>query len=126
MDAERGLVPKTVGETKYLEKSPFVQGFIAGVKGALLGGAGGAAVQVFRGKSPLLGALIGGLGAGIASGLSKGVSQDVENISTEEAMRYHMERMKSREPFIFMPPPPTLAQVFSRYHQRAHGIPDAD
>lgn len=117
-EQNRGFVPTSVGETVHLEKSPFIQGFLAGIKGALVGAPTGAVVQALRGRSPLLGAIIGGLGAGILSGAAKASVQKIENVSTEEAMRYHIEQMKSREPFVFMPPPPTLARVFTRMRER--------
>lgn len=124
---ERGLVPGVVGETIGIEKSPFVRGFIAGVKGLLLGAPTGAAVQAMRGKDPLLGAIIGGLSAGLVSGVSRGLAQKVENVDVEENMRYHALQMKAREPLIFMPPPSVMSNLFSRMHKREHeGLPHAN
>jgi hypothetical protein len=119
-DYNRGLVSSSIGETKYLEKSPFIQGFLAGLKGALIGAPTGAAVQVLRGKSPLLGAVIGGLGAGLVSGLARASAQKLENISSEESLRYHVEQMKAREPFVFMPPPASFGRLFTRMHSGEH------
>jgi len=127
MDEQRGLVPGLMGEAVAFEKSPFIQGFLAGVKGALLGAPAGAAVQLARGKSPLLGAIIGGLGTGLISGVAKTLAQKVENVDVEEAMRYHAMQLKAREPMIFMPPPATFGRIFSRMHQREHaGFTHAD
>jgi len=120
-DYDRGIVPSSIGETKYLEKSPFIQGFLAGLKGALIGAPTGAAIQAMRGKNPLLGAVIGGLGAGFASGLAKATAQKLENVSEEEALRYHVEQMKAREPFVFMPPPASFGRLFTRMHSGEHG-----
>ena len=119
---ERGLVAESFGETKHLEKSPFVQGFLAAVKGALLAAPAGAAVAALKGKNPILGALIGGLGVGALSGIAKATTQKVDNISAEEAMRYHIAQMKSREPMIFMPPPSVFGKIFTHYHGREHGM----
>jgi hypothetical protein len=117
----RGYLPEAVGATKYMEKSPFVQGFLAGLKGMLLGAPAGAAVQAIRGGSPLTGAIIGGLGAGLLSGIGKSLEQKMENINVEEGMRYHIEQLKSREPLVFMPPPSIFGPVFRRFHAREHG-----
>ena len=121
MPENRGLLPEAVGETFHLEKSPFVQGFLTGLKGALFGAPVGALVQHVRGQNPLLGALIGGLGAGLAAGATKYVSQDLENVSQEEALRYYAQRLKAREPMLFMPPPPRFGQIFRRFHNQEHG-----
>jgi hypothetical protein len=127
MDENRGVLPEFVGAGITLEKSPFVRGFLAGIKGALIGAPTGAAVQLMRGKNPVLGAILGGLGAGVLSGVSRGLAQKAENIDVEEAMRYHALQMKSREPFLFMPPPSAFGSVFRRMHVREHeGFPHAD
>jgi len=127
MDAERGVVPTLVGDTIGIEKSPFVQGFLAGVRGLLIGAPAGAAVQAIRGKNPIMGAIIGGLGAGLLGGITKGLAQKVDNVDVEENLRYHALRMKAREPLLFMPPPSVFSNVFSRMHMREHaGYPHAD
>lgn len=116
----RGYIPELEGSAKYVENSPFIQGFLAGLKGLLLGAPAGAAVQAFRGGSPILGAAVGGIGAGLAMGLSKGTDQKLHNINVEEGMRYHLEQIKNREPLVFLPPPATLAQLFRRFHRSEH------
>ena len=65
---ERSYIPETIGATKYVENSPFVRGFMAGIKGLILGAPAGAAVSVLRGGSPAVGAIVGGLGAGLLTG----------------------------------------------------------
>lgn len=117
----RGPVVQSIAETEYWSKSPFVQGFLAGVKGALVGAPAGALMQYARGKNPLVGALIGGLSAGAALGGMKALTQDVENVADEERLRYHALRLKGREPLLFMPPPHYLGHIFTKMHAKEHG-----
>ena len=117
MSDDRGLVPSSLGETTHWEKSPFIQGFIAGFKGALMGAPAGAAVQAIRGKDPIIGALIGGLGVGVLSGVARASAKKLESVSAEEAMRYHILQMKGREPFVFMPPSSLLQKALLRMRE---------
>lgn len=120
---ERSPVTQGIEETVHWQKSPFIQGFLTGVKGALLGAGAGSAVQAVRGKSIGAGALIGGLGTGVLAGIAKAIGQDLENVNREAAIRYHAHRIMDREPLFFMPPPTYMGRIFSRFHEAAHGIP---
>jgi hypothetical protein len=120
MDITPTPIASAIRETKYLESSPFIQGFLAGVKGALLGAPMGGFVQALRGKDPIIGAIVGGLGAGLVSGGVKALSQSVNNSEFEENLRYHVGNMKDREPFTFLPPPQHMQGLFSRFHNLAH------
>ena len=120
MNEERGLIPESVGEAVHLNRSPFVQGFMAGLRGLLVGAPAGAITQIVQGKNPLVGAVVGGVGAGLAAGFTKGLTQKMENVDIEENMRYHALQMKAREPLIFMPPPSVFARVFNQAHRREH------
>ena len=111
MNEERGVVPEALGETSAWTKSPFIQGFLAGMKGFMVGAPTGALVQALRGKSPLVGGIVGGLGAGLVTGIAKATHQKLENVSAEEDFRYHINQIKGREPFVFMPPPPLLRRA---------------
>lgn len=107
-------------ETLHWEKSPFIQGFIAGVKGALIGAGAGSLVNLARGANPAAGALVGGVGVGLLSGLSKSVAQDVDNTNQEAALRYHLMRLRDREPMFYMPPPRIFGPLFHKLHRDAH------
>lgn len=120
MDLTPAPVTTTIRETKILESSPFVRGFLAGMKGAILGAPMGGFVQALRGKDPIMGAIVGGLGAALAAGGAKALTQSVENTEFEENMRYHVENMKDREPFLFMPPAQQMGGLFTRFHNLAH------
>lgn len=96
------------------EKSPFIQGLIAGTKGALLGGLAGGAVNAMRSKSPLLGALVGGLGVGTLVGVTRATAQEIDNSNREAALRYHLKRLSDREPTIFLPPPQTFGPLLRK------------
>ena len=103
-----------------LDKSPFVQGLLAGAKGALVGGPLGAAIQYARGKSVGFGALAGALGAGAVTALARATRQDVSNQVEEGRLRYFVGRMKAREPLVFMPPAHHFGPLFTRFHDAAH------
>lgn len=118
----RGLVTQAYDDTHYWEASPFIQGFFSAVKGALVGGAAGAAVGAISGKSPVAGMLLGAAGGGLLSGAAKSVSQDLSNTSTESTMRYHNLRLKGREPLLFFPPEHLFGRLFHKYHNEAHRV----
>lgn len=118
----RGVYTRTADETLHMERSPFVQGFLAGLKGALIGAVGGGVVNAVRGANPLLGAAVGGAGVGLLAGVTKGISQDIDNTNEEAALRYHLERIREREPMIYMPPPRVFGPLFHRLHLRSHGV----
>lgn len=110
-----------IEEGEAWQRSPFVQGLLAGAKGALIGGPTAAVIQLARGKSPILGAVLGAAATGLAAGLGKAVQQDIENQEQEAILRYHSERIKSREPMFFLPPPQRFGTLFSRLHAKEHG-----
>ena len=110
----RSLIGTGLDESAYIARSPVAEGFIAGLKAALMAAPIGAGVQAMRGKNPLVGALIGAAGAGLAVGLSKGSTKKLENLNTEADLRYHAEKIKEREPMFFMPPRQQLGRYFSR------------
>lgn len=109
-------------EAHKFDRSPFVQSFLAGTKGALLGGPLAAGIQALRGKSATTGAVVGALGAGLAAGLAKAVERKMENLNQEAVLRYHAEQILSREPYFFMPPPVRFGQLFTGFHNQAHGL----
>jgi hypothetical protein len=117
------VAPQYYDSVVQVQRSPFIQGFIAGLKGALLGAGGGSLVNALRGADPLKGALIGGLGTGIVAGLSKGVSQHMDNLNEESIQKYYAMRIKEREPAVYLPPPASFSQIFNRYHEMAHNKP---
>ncbi len=120
---ERNLYDKAVYDITLAEKSPFIQGLISGTKGLLIGGLAGGAVNAFRAKSPLTGALIGGLGTGVLMGLARAASQETENANRDAALRYHLMRISDKEPTIFLPPPQTFGPLLHRLlkQERAAG-----
>lgn len=109
---------RVIEETAAWTKSPFVRGLIAGTKGLLLGAPAGALVQAMRGKNAIVGAAVGGVGAGLFAAAAKAMEQDLLNQEHEGVLRYHAERLKSREPLFFMPPPHQLGQYFAKYRDR--------
>lgn len=117
---QRNLYTVGADETLHWEKSPFIQGFLAGVKGAIAGAGAGSLVNAVRGANPITGALIGGAGVGLLSGVAKALSQDVDNTNQEAALRYHLLRLGQREPMIYMPPPRVFGPLFNRLHHAAH------
>ena len=110
----RSLVGTGIDEATYLQKSPAAEGFMAGLKAALMAAPIGAGVQALRGKDPLIGAIIGAAGAGLVAGLARSSSRKLENLDTEAALRYHAQNIKEREPMFFMPPRQQLGRYFSR------------
>lgn len=118
---DKSLLTSTIEEGEAWQRSPFVQGLLAGAKGVLIGGPTAAAIQLARGKSPIMGALVGAAATGLVAGLGKAVQQDVENQEQEAILRYHAERIKSREPLFFLPPPQRFGALFSRLHSKEHG-----
>ena len=120
MNEDRGLIPETLGDKSTFEKSPFIQGFLAGIRGVIVGAPVGAIAQAARGRNPLVGAIVGGLGAGVATGLARGVAQKLENIESEENFRYHLNQIKSREPFVFMPPPELFRRALRSREEAPH------
>ena len=110
----RSLIGETIDVAAQAEKSPLVEGFVAGLKAALLGAPIGAGVQALRDKSPMTGAVIGAVIPGLLAGLARAGEQKIENLGTEAALRYHAENIKEREPYFFMPPRHELGRYFSR------------
>lgn len=110
----RSLVGTGIDEAVHLEKSPIAEGFVSGLKAALMGAPVGAMIQAARGKDPVAGALLGALIPGLIAGLAKGTTKKLENLNTEAALRYHAENIKNREPMFFMPPRQQLGRYFSR------------
>lgn len=121
----RGPITKGIQETEAFERSPFIQGLISGGKGALMAAPIAAAIQAIRGKDPIVGGIIAALATGAVIGTAKYVGKDVTNQEQEGMLRYHIERMKQREPLLFLPPPPRFGALFSRLHDAAHGVPRA-
>ncbi len=111
---QRSLIGTGIDEAKHFEKSPVTEGFIAGLKAALLGAPVGASIQMMRGKNPVAGAVLGALVPGILAGLAASSEKKLENLSTEAAIRYHAQNIKEREPMFFMPPRQMLGRYFSR------------
>ena len=120
MNDNRGLLDDGLSGIQTWQKSPFIQGLLSGVKGAIFGAGAGSAVNALRGKSVGAGALVGGIGAGLISGLIRAASQEIENTNQEAAMQYHLNRIGDREPMFFMPPPRVIGPLLHRLHQRAH------
>lgn len=120
---DRPYLSSSLEDTEHFQKSPAIQGFIAGLKGAMLGAAGGGAVGALRGSGAAKGALIGGLGVGLLSALTRAAAQKVENINEESALRYHVLRLADREPLIYMPPPKVFGQLFHKLHAQEHQGP---
>ena len=112
--AEKSLSVKATEEGIVFERSPFIRGLLSGAKGALLGAAAGAAVQAVRGKSLIPGAVLGAIGTAIMAGAARSATQDLENQETEAKLRYHAERIKTREPYFFMPKRDTLLPLIRR------------
>jgi hypothetical protein len=110
----RSFLSTGMDEAAHFEKSPVAEGFVAGLKAALLGAPVGAAVQALRGKDALTGALLGAVIPGLLAGLAKGGTRKLENLSTEADLRYHAQNIKDREPMFFMPPRQQLGRYFSR------------
>ena len=119
-----GLISEGLSAAQTYQKSPFIQGFLAAIKGSLLGAGAGTLVNAVRGKNPVSGAIIGGLGAGIISGLARAASQEVDNRNEEAALRYHLLRIGDREPTIYMPPPKVMGPLFRKLHMMAHRSDD--
>jgi hypothetical protein len=109
-------------EAQTFERSPTTQAILAGIKGALLGGPIAAGIQALRGKSATTGAILGVLGGGVAAALAKGVERKLENLNNEAVLRYHAEQILNREPYFFMPSPQNMRQVFTGFHDQAHGL----
>lgn len=111
---------RLINSDEAFNKSPFIQGLLAGLKGALVAGPAAAGVQALRGKNPILGGALGAIAAGVLAGAGKAMVQDIKNQTTEATLRYHAERLKEREPFIFMPPDHEFGPLFSQLHTREH------
>lgn len=98
-----------------LRKSPAVEGFIAGFKAALVGGPVAATYALLSGgKRPLLAGGLGALGAGAVVGGLAAVKQEVDNRVREAELRYHMNNMRDRDPYGFLPPRPLLGRAISQ------------
>ena len=116
-------ITKGIQETEAFERSPFIQGLISGSKSAHMAAPIADANQAMRGKDPIMGGLLAALATGAIVGTAKYVGKDVTNQEQEGMLRYHIERMKQREPLLFLPPPPRFGALFSRFHDAAHGVP---
>jgi hypothetical protein len=116
----RGFVARGLEENAIFQRSPFIQGLVSGTKGALLAGPLAAAVQAVRGKDPILGGIAAALVAGLAVGGAKALTQDIQNKEQEAELRYYTQRMKEREPLVFLPPPADFIRLFSKLHGQEH------
>lgn len=95
-----------------LRKSPAVEGFISGFKAALVGGPVAATYALLSGgKRPLLAGGLGALGAGAVVGGLAAAKQEIDNRVREAELRYHLNNMKDREPYGFLPPQPLLRRA---------------
>lgn len=117
---DRSLVAKGLYDAAAWQKSPFIQGFLAGLKGFIVGAGAGSLTNSMRGKNPVTGALIGGAGVGLLSALAKSTAQEIENSNQDQAMRYHLRRIAEEEPTFFMPPPKVFGPLFERFHAESH------
>lgn len=111
---QRSLVGESIDTAAQFERSPTMEGFITGLKAALMGMPIGAGIQAVRGKNVAVGALLGAAIPGIIAGITSAGKQKVENLGTEAALRYHAQQIKEREPMFFMPPRQYLGRYFSR------------
>jgi hypothetical protein len=118
----KSLATKQLEAIAEWERSPFIRGLLTGAKGAIVGGAAGAAAQAIRGKSMLPGAILGALGTGLLAGAAKAAAQDISNQESEAALRYHAERIKTREPYFFLPKKKELIPLFRRSQTEAHRV----
>lgn len=100
-----GPVTKGLEEAAVVIKSPLVEAVYGAAKGGVVGGAVGALIGQLSGGSPGKGALLTGLLAAAAFGAGKAAVQDIENKEHEAGLRVHLENLKKREPFFYMPPP---------------------
>lgn len=114
IEEHRGPLIRGIEEARHWEKSPLIQGLYAGAKGALVGAPLVGFIQALRGKSPMLGAITGAIGLGALTGVAKAVAQDVENVTEEAGMRYHMDRLRGREPAFFSPPPNIMERALEK------------
>lgn len=111
---KRSLVGSGIDTATNIEKSPLAEGFVAGLKAALIGAPIGAAVQGMRGKDALHGALVAALVPGLLAAIARGSKKKLENLNAEAAIRYHAGNIRDREPLFFMPPKQYLGQYFTR------------
>jgi len=111
---DRSLIGEAIEKTVQVERSPMVEGFVAGLKAALMGVPIGAGIQALRGKDPVTGAIVGGVVPGLLAGLTRASEQKLKNLNTEAIIRYHTQNIKEREPMFFMPPRQFLGRYFSR------------
>lgn len=101
----KGPVLKGLEDAAVVVKSPVAEGIAGAAKGALLGAGLGAVAGAASGGSATKGALITALLAAAAFGAGRAVAQDIENKERESELRVHLENLKEREPFFYMPPP---------------------
>lgn len=109
--SRRGPITRTLEETQEIVKSPFLEGLSGVARGGVIGAPLGAIVGHLSGGSALKGGFAGGLLAAAAFGAANYLTKDIQNTETEAEMRVHLENLKDREPFFFMPPRPLFARA---------------
>ena len=94
-----------------LRRSPIAEGLLGALKGAMIGMPSGYAIGKLSGGSGQSGAFIGGLLAAAAFGAGHAIGQDIQNKEQESGLRVHLENLKEREPFFYMPPKPLFNRL---------------
>ena len=107
----KGPALTALEELHQVEKSPTQSALIGAIKGAIIGAPAGAVVSHLSGGSASAGGFIGGLLAAAAFGAANAITKDVENKEQESALRVHLENLKDREPFFYMPPKPLFERL---------------
>jgi hypothetical protein len=110
----KGPVTEGLEDAQIIKKSPLAEGGYNALKGALLGIPSGYAIGRLSGGSGPAGAFIGGLLAAAAFGATGAIGQDLQNKEQEAELRVHLENLKSREPFFYMPPRHLFAREVNR------------
>lgn len=118
MPDNRGFVGSGIDRAIALEKSPTAEGFVAGLKAALIGAPMAAGIQALRGKDPVLGAILGAAVPGILAGIARASVQKIENLDSEANLRYHAQKIKEREPAFFLPPRQYMGRYFSERYRK--------
>lgn len=119
---KKDLATRIIEQGEQFEKSPKVEGFIQGAKGALLAAPVAAAIQAIRGKSVGGGAFLAGVGAGVLTGLTAAAIQKFNNVKTEAGLRYHVRNLLDREPMVYMPPKQLLSQAMQESPRFGQGF----
>ena len=99
-----GPILKGIEETYEVKRSPLAEGLWGALKGGVVGVPAGAVIAHLAGGSGAAGGFIGGLLSAAAFGAGHAMAQDIENKEKESDLRVHLENLKHREPFFYMPP----------------------